>query len=68
MFEYKRGTWLCGLFLVVVCASLASAERRRASPARYGIRPNFKNYPHSNLLPQFFTEILASRTAAIGSP
>ncbi|CAK9026775.1 Hypothetical protein SCF082_LOCUS17652 [Durusdinium trenchii] len=24
----------------------------------YGIRPNFKNYPHSNLLPQFFTEIL----------
>ncbi|CAJ1443676.1 unnamed protein product [Effrenium voratum] len=24
----------------------------------YGIRPNFKNYPHSNLLPQFFTDIL----------
>ena len=26
--------------------------------ARYGIRPNFKNYPHSNLLPEFFTDIL----------
>ena len=25
---------------------------------RYDIRPNFKNYPHSNLLPEFFTEIL----------
>ncbi|CAL1164235.1 unnamed protein product, partial [Cladocopium goreaui] len=24
----------------------------------YDIRPNFKNYPHSNLLPEFFTEIL----------
>lgn len=24
----------------------------------YGIRPNFKNYPHSNLLPEFFTDIL----------
>lgn len=24
----------------------------------YGIRPNFKNYPHSNLLPELFTNIL----------
>lgn len=24
----------------------------------YGIRPNFKNYPHSNLLPEFFTDLL----------
>eukprot|EP00440_Ansanella_granifera_P014609 gb/GFBE01015878.1/.p1 GENE.gb/GFBE01015878.1/~~gb/GFBE01015878.1/.p1 ORF type:complete len:290 (+),score=51.10 gb/GFBE01015878.1/:1-870(+) len=24
----------------------------------YNIRPNFKNYPHSNLLPEFFTDIL----------
>eukprot|EP00435_Cladocopium_sp_Y103_P003351 s4384_g1.t1 len=27
----------------------------------YDIRPNFKNYPHSNLLPEFFTEILELR-------
>lgn len=24
----------------------------------YNIRPNFKNYPHSNLLPEFFTNII----------
>lgn len=33
---------------------------------RYDIRPNFKNYPHSNLLPEFFTEIL-ERPACRGS-
>lgn len=28
----------------------------------YGLRPNFRSYPHSNLLPEFFADLLESLT------